>query len=146
MRLHLLAVFLGLGLLGCKAKQLTVTPRRAEFTAEQGSEALVRFIRSNPGTFMGNPDPDRLAQCPLMASGAGRYSFGAFNIDVIHRSYFAALMKDTPVQVWYRGQFIEVDGVWTALPPNIQHVVAHPKPPVVPSEPPAKMEIGASAF
>lgn len=146
MKTIFLSVLLCLALFGCKARDSATKPKNAEFTAEKASDALVRFIRHHPGTFLGDPNPDKLAQCPVMSSGDGRYSFGAFTIDVAYRSYFATIMAESPVPVLYSGQFIEVDGVWTALPPNVRHVIAPPGKPNERKEPAPQKEFGASAF
>jgi hypothetical protein len=92
------------------------------FTAERGKEAIVEFIRQNPGTFIGSPDPDRLAALPLGDLGDGKFSLGAFTIDVKRLFYGADIGMEGPEPYLYSGRFALQDGAWRALPPSVMRL------------------------
>jgi hypothetical protein len=93
-----------------------------QLTAEQAKDALIRFIRAHRKTFIGDRDPDRLAQLPLKPLPKGSYSFGAFQLDIPNRAYSVAIGVDGPAPYFYNGTFTEQDGFWTASEPKVQHV------------------------
>lgn len=99
-----------------------VEPKK--ITAEQAKDALVRFIRANPAAFVGQPDPEKLAQLPMQLQRDGRYALGAFVIDVAKSTYSAAIGLQGPEPYFYNGTFVQHDGTWTAEAPGVQRVHA----------------------
>lgn len=75
-------------------------------TAEQARDAIVDLARSKPEVFVGRPDADTLASLPLAGSGDGRYTCGAFVIDVSHKRYSASIGADSPELHVYTGEFV----------------------------------------
>ena len=111
----------------CLAADSPTKPKKRELTAEQAKDALVRFIRGHRTIFIGDPAPDKLAQCPITPLGKGRYSFGAFTIDVANHSYDAVIGIQGPAPYFYNGRFTEEDRVWTATTPTIEHALGFHK-------------------
>jgi hypothetical protein len=92
--------------------------------AEKAKAALLEYIRANPKTFdpafVGRLDSDKLTAVPLTARDNGRFSFGAFEIDVDKKSWSAWPGQDAPHSTLYEGKFtVNEAGCWRAEPPNV---------------------------
>lgn len=88
-------------------------------TADQARQAVLALIRSQPGAFIGSPDPDRLAQLPMEECGEARYAFGAFVVDLSNQRYSADIGYDAPELYSYSGAFTRQDGHWMASNPEV---------------------------
>ena len=116
--------------------QLAARPhvdRRAAgpLTAEVAKQAIVELVRATPEEWIGNPDPDRLAELPVrQARNDGPYYLGAFQIDLEAETYRARIGDtEDPVSYEYRGQFAPREGGgWEALPPNMWSFRNRPRP------------------
>ena len=97
--------------------------KKAQPTAEQAKDALLRFIRANRTAFIGDPDPDKFARIPVKPLGEGRCALGAFRFDLSNLSYTAAIGVEGPASYFYSGAFARRDGAWTATAPNVQHAL-----------------------
>jgi hypothetical protein len=117
-----LNILLSAVLCTCFAADAPIQPKKPQLTAEQAKDALLRFIRANPKAFIGEPNPDKLAEIPLEAQGETGYSLGAFEFDLAQPSYFAALCVEGPEPYFYSGAFTQHDGRWTATAPKLQRV------------------------
>ncbi len=104
----------------CSAADPTVETRGRQLTAEQAKDALLRFIRANRATFIGNPDPDKLAAIPVKPGTDGYFWLGAFRLDLSNHKYSADIGFEGPEPYHYYGSFVERDGTWTAEPPSFQ--------------------------
>ena len=107
----------------CFAADPPTQTKKPQPTAEQAKDALLRFIRANRTTFIGDPDPDKLVGIPVEPLGEGRYSLGAFKFDLTNLSYSAAIGVEGPAPYFYSGAFTQHDGIWTATAPKVQHAL-----------------------
>jgi hypothetical protein len=88
-------------------------------TADQAKQAVLELIRSHIDTFIGSPDPGKLAELPLEDRGEGKYAFGAFVVDLPNRRYSADIGHDAPELYSYTGSFARQDGRWIASDPEV---------------------------
>ena len=88
-------------------------------TADQAKRAVLELIRSRPDAFIGSPDPDKLAGLPLDDRAEGKYSLGAFVLDLPNRRYSADIGHDAPELYSYRGSFVRRNGRWIASDPEV---------------------------
>lgn len=84
---------------------------QAMLTAAQAREALLELIRSRPDAFIGSPDPDKLAELPLVNLGEGKCAFGAFVVDLPNQWYSADIGHDAPELYSYTGSFARRDSL-----------------------------------
>jgi hypothetical protein len=89
-------------------------------TASEARQAVLDLIRAHPETFVGAPDPDKLAQLPLKDRGAGEFTFGAFVVSTVGQLYTADIGHDAPEFYHYYGTIEKRDGKWVASAPDLQ--------------------------
>lgn len=82
--------------------------------------ALLELMRANPALFEG-AEPARFEKVWIQAAGDGRFSWGAFTLDVTGKTYSASI--EGPAAFWaYHGRFIaEPSGRWKAENLGKQH-------------------------
>jgi|GEM_PF-5527671 len=118
--------------IGCKRSELSPPEARIAvsqpyLTAEQAKDAVLEFLRSHPDTFIGSPDPERMAKIPLMVRSEGRYAFGAFTLDISKHCYTAEVGQDAPEVCFYNGTLELRNGIWTASEPKLTRFHKSPK-------------------
>jgi hypothetical protein len=84
------------------------------------------LIRTHPGTFIGRPDPERLATLPLSDRGDGTYGFGVVVVNPAEGWYSARVGEDAPEVYMYNGTISRERGVWVASEPQVTR--AHRRP------------------
>lgn len=107
----------GLARLRTLLPKTEVNLRRLE--PKKAQQALVDLIRSHPELFVGSPDPDRIAALAAERRDDGKYSLGAFVIDVREYVYSAEIGHDASELHLYNGRFEFENEAWRALPPTV---------------------------
>ena len=94
--------------------------------APRARAALLTLMRSDPRLFEG-ADPERFAGLEMQRVGPGRYSWGAFAVNVACSSYTATVASEAAF--WsYRGHFETLpSGEWRAVNTDKKHATAGPK-------------------
>ena len=95
-------------------------------TAEAAKRAVVELIRTHRNTFIGNPDPDRLAALPLIDFGDGSYAFGVIVVNPTEGWYNATAGQDAPEVYQYTGRIVLEGNTWVATEPTVARFWKHP--------------------
>jgi hypothetical protein len=115
---------------GCTSERESLRQAAADRAwAEQSQAAIVGYIRANPGTFVGNLDPDKLKDAPLLKTGDRRFVFGAFRLDAAGRAYRADISIGEWRQVYDGVMETDAEGGLRATQPKVTYIDKSPRHP-----------------
>jgi hypothetical protein len=108
-------------------REIALREQALKEQALKAKAALLVLMRASPSPFEG-ADPDRFAAVEIRKTiDEGRFTWGAFTIDVEKRTYVAHVESEQAF--WeYRGQFVVTpSGEWRAENLETRHATARPK-------------------
>ena len=119
-RCFVLCTVVAVGICG-SCSGLSGVPERNDAGIEPTAarDAIVALIRQDPTIFIGNPDPDRLADLDLEPRGKGVWQFGAFEFDVRKMTYSAMIGEDGPEPYLYEGKLTTHNRIVIAEHPRL---------------------------
>ncbi|MEN6451195.1 MAG: hypothetical protein ABFC96_11945 [Thermoguttaceae bacterium] len=102
----------------CNSPPSSTEPGNLQPTPQAARDAIVALIRQKPKLFIGEPNPERLANCSLIHLDADRWRFGRFDVDLKTLTYLAIIGEEGPEPYLYEGKFTWEAGRLTAKLPR----------------------------